>query len=578
MAELQEAPWAQPVEDDTNHPQAPWAAKKEPPVLPSADVAQTVVPSLERGAIGLLTAPRSISDLAGAGVNWAAQKVAPQPIADAVKKFHESDLGLGTSFPTYDEMKGMVEKNYTGPMYEAKTGPGRIVQTALETAPALAAGGEGVIPTVAKAVGAGFGSEGLGNAAAWLKSKFPDAVPDKAEDVARGVGAMAGTGLPALARRGVTPLPMTDARLATVNALKNVNPELVQESTAGQLTQSPRVAALEGRSPRMADLPDRQASAYTQGVMRQAGSNGMFDTPGLAQAKQTGAQLDALQNAYTMSPAEYALLNQKLRQDYVDLSSHAGYEASKPFFNFKEDVRLGPNRGVPGFPTGRSPLHPTDMPGDRFGVLKKQAQAAAQGAAPSDVETALYGARQDLKDAFQRSMPPDEAARLRELDQQNSNYHTIKDIPAKADQNTITPNQVFGRAPRGSDLESHATNSASVMTPLPEPNTHVSPLVQIGSAVANSLAHGGAGYHYGGAPAGLAGAGEGFLGGLFGAEPAINAVRDAAGRVVAHPAAQAYLKNQLWRPGGASAPPDMATLVRLLAASPQHPAIAGPGK
>src|SRR6202035_5825725 len=103
------------------------------------------------------------------------------------------------------------------------------------------------------------------------------------------------------------PLPMTSERLATTNALDTVNPELKKASSAGQWTGSPRFMATEARSPRMADVPANQEAAYTQGVMRQAGSGGMFDAAGRAEAKQTGDTLGMLQNANTMSPTEYAL-------------------------------------------------------------------------------------------------------------------------------------------------------------------------------------------------------------------------------------------------------------------------------
>jgi hypothetical protein len=562
MADTELPPWEEAAQKGKSADLMPWeeAAQAKPSI--TEDVAKSVVPSLTRGGIGLLTTPRAISDMTGAGVNWLANKVAPQGVADAVTKFHNTDTGIGKAFPSSDELKGDVERDLTGPMYEAKTAPGRITQGALEVAPSLLAGGEGLLPAAAKAIGSGIGSEGLGDAASWLKGHFPNAMPDWAEPIARGIGAMAGTGLPALSRKGVTPLPMTDERLATVNALRQTNPELVNASSAGQLTESPRLAAMEGRSPRMADLPNRQNEAYTQGVMRQAGSTGMFDDAGLAQAKGTGAQLDTLRNANRMSPEEFALLNQdvgRMGRPGSDLYRAVG--PSKPFADVRDAIRNGPSGGNPP---------PLDMTGQRYGALRQMMRSAEEGAPTSHEQVAIANARGRLNSAFQNSMAPEEAERLRQLDRQYSNYKTIENIPVQPGVNVVTPNQVSSKAPRGSDLSTHSDQAASVMRPLPKPTESGNAAPLVGSVA--GLGIGAAASHFLGLPP------EGTVAAILGGERAGNAVAGAkniAGRVVSRPTIQNYLKNQYWRPGANTAPPDMADLVRLLAASPESQRLTG---
>ena len=521
-------------------------------------------PSLLRGSLAAVTTPRTISDLTGKGVNWLANKM-PQPVADAANKFHEWNSGMGEAFPSYDQLKTEMEHDFTGPLYEAKTGVGKGVQTGLEVAPSLLAGGEGAIPTIAKSVGAGAGSGTLGAAAHAMSG----ILPSWAEPVARGAGALIGGMFgPSGARRAVTPLPMSDERLATVNALRGTNPELVNASSAGQLTESPRVAALEARSPRMADLPQQQNEAYTQGVMRQAGSNGMFDTAGLAEARNTGAQLEALRNAHRMSPSEFTSLNSdlnKMARPGSDLYRAIG--PSQPFNEVQRQVRLGPSGGNP---------MPLDMTGQRYGALKQIIQGAADSAPTSHEQIALANARERLNQAFHNSMPADEAERLRQLDQQYSNYKTIENIPAKADTNTVTPDQVFSKAGRGTPLETHATQAKSVMTPLPVPNNEPSDLVKALSTGAGALLGGGAGAHAGGA---LGGVSEGLVGAIAGEKIPhfFNVGKNIAGRTAATPAVQSYLKNQLWRPGPNSSV-DPVTLARILMTPPERPAIADHSK
>lgn len=588
---------ASPAEED------PYAKYVTPPDV-LEDVGKGAVSGLGQGIISIPSFPGDVSHLAEKGIEKAGEITgihAPDPLGwmkqklegtfpNAMKFMEESnkksanvpaaqvgsgDLPGSYEMPTSGDIQQQVEK-VTGPFYQAQTPYGKAAQTTGQVLPAIAMGPESLLGVGAKSAGAGVVSELAGEGADKLKGHLPDYAQPYAEPVARMIGAGAGATLNPFAsipRKVVTPLPMTDQRLATVDALRQTNPELVNASSAGQLTESPRVAGLEARSPRMADLPQRQNEAYTQSVMRQAGAPGsMFDTAGLAQSKDTGAQLEALRNAHTMSPAEFSNLNSQLKNDYINLQTHAGKEASSPFFNFKEDVRQGPNRGVKNFPTGQSPLHPTDMSGERFGDLSQMAQSAGSGASPTSVATALFDARQKLKDAFHNSMPPDEAQHLRDLDQQYSNYKAIENIPREAGGNTLTPQQVHSKAPVGSGLETHADQAAQVMTPLPKPNMEGNPGIKMLGAVVGGIGGGGAGALLHSPGHGLD---SGLLASFYGAGHAndvVQALKNSGGRIVARPGMQSYLKNQAWRPGSSSSV-DPAILARLLMTPPAKQAV-----
>jgi hypothetical protein len=574
MAEL--APWLASEEPAATAGQvAPWLAQEPMPGY-AEDMAKGAVAGTGQGIIAIPGAPGDMQSLIQAGANKFGN-----PFKFLSEKFSETELGrflkeesfktlrdnsrlansgdmLGGGdirLPTSADIQKQVEK-VTGPFYEAKTGPGKAVQTATQIAPSLLTGGQTIPGAIIKAGAGGVASELAGEGAAAAKHLLPEGAQPWAEPVARAVGAVGGTLTPAGARRAITPLPMSNERLATVQALRNSNPELVRATSAGQLTESPRVMAGETRSPRMADLPERQAEAYTRGVMRQAGSNGLFDTAGLAEARNTGAQLDALRNANRMSIPEFAALNQDIAamgRRGSDLFRAVG--PSKPF----EEIR----KQVAGGPTGGNPV-PFDMTGQRYGALKQILHTASESAPTTHEARAIAAARERMNQAFHSSMPADEAARLQNLDRQYSNYKTIENIPVRPGERTVTPQQVSSKATRGSDLDVHAEHAAPLMRPLPAPTHEISPLAQQTSAIVNSAIHGGAGYGMGGGLGALTGAGEGYLGGLFGAESAINAAKNALGRGVALPSVQEYLKNQRWRPGPHSSAPDREMLLRLL--------------
>lgn len=558
-------PWAVvPTTETTEAPDNPWAVVPE--VSTAKDVAKTAAPSLLRGVIGALTMPGTLSDLVGKGAEWALNKIAPDSkLAGAVKALREIDTDPKTGksisdqhsfFPSYDTVKDKAEK-VTGPLYDATTPVGKGVQTGLEVVPNLLGGS--VAGTAAKAIGAGTGSALLGEGA----KAAGDMLPAWVEPAARAAGAMVGTGLPAAARRVRTPLPMTDERLATVNALKAKNPELVDAASAGQLTGSPRVMSLEGRAPNMAGLPEKQAEAYTQGVMRQAGSNGMFDTAGLAEAKKTGAQLDTLRNAHQMSPSEFALLKQDINaMGRPGSELYRAVGPSKAFKEVQDAVRLGPSGGNPP---------PLNMTGQRYGALKQILQSAGEGAPTSHEQTAIFNARDRLNKAFHDSMPQAEAERLRLLDQKYSNYKTIENIGTTPNQNTISPKEVFNKAPRGSQLEEHATQAASVMKPLPKPNNEGGVITKTLGGVlplaGDTLFHGG--LTLGAEAPFMSYYGYNHLGDY------VNALKTGAGKIVSRPGVQDYLKNQKWRPDAYTSAPDREQLLRLLMAPPEVQSLPG---
>ena len=239
----------------------PFAKYKQPEVGAVEDAVKGGVSGLGQGVLAI---PGTLGDLEkiGEAVRKKVSEHLPEAPGIVQKAFDWIKNAHGTPFanghlPSTSDIQKDVE-GVTGPFYEAQTPVGKGLQTAGQIAPALALGGESIPAVAAKALGGGALSEGAGEAANAIKGYLPQSFQPYAEPVARAAGAMGGTFTPAGARRVITPNPMTDERLATVNALRGSNPELVNASTAGQLTESPRLMGLEARSPRMEDVGQRK--------------------------------------------------------------------------------------------------------------------------------------------------------------------------------------------------------------------------------------------------------------------------------------------------------------------------------
>lgn len=567
MAETELPPWEEAKKGAKAAPAdiSPWeeAASKNPST--AVDVAKTAAPSLLRGTLGLITTPRTISDLAGKGVNWAVNKVAPDSsVAHAANAFHNWDSGVGANgFPSYDELKGGAEK-LTGPLYDAKTPIGKGVQTGIEVAPSLIAGGEGVVPTIAKSIGSGAMSGTLGE----LAHAFKDHLPSWAEPVARGAGAVLGTGLPAAARRFVTPNPMSDAQHAAVTALGPGFP-----MTAGQATQSPKLMAMEAHSPRMQAIPGQQAEAFTGRAMGEAGipSHNFQD---IGQGDAVGQRLGQLYRSGQIDAPNFNQLLRTIGTERRNTQRVAGVGNTPQIDEVRDMTRYGAmNNGQPVL----------NMPGGRYEFMRGELQRRIDAATNPQERQALSNIRNDMDQRFNASSGL--GPQIEPLQQQYANWNVLKNIPPKVGKETITPQEVksavghnWGNAAanegRGT-LVPLAENAGRVMTELPKPVEGGGPVTRLMGAGLAGLGGAGVGAltHTPGMGADL-GVVSAILGGERAADVANSAI-GAAGRVVGSRPAQAYLRNQMWRPGPNSASTRIEDLVRLLGAPREAQRLSG---
>lgn len=578
MAELEDAPWvkkkegAQPA-STTDLPDAPWVTK-ETPISTASDMAKVAPGAATSGILAPIGMGGDLQGMMPDKSSWL-EKTFP-----TVTNFLKADTakhplgGLGQGLkegtgdvpgtyklPSTKELKSVVEKA-TGPMdYQAQTPGGKVLQTGLQVAPSIAMGGESIPGLIAKSVGSGVMSEGAGEAANALKGHLPTVAQPYAEPVARAVGAFGGAFTPAGIRRGVTPNPMSAEQQAAVAALPRDFP-----MTAGQKTESPNLMALEARSPNAQSVAASQGPAFTGAAMREAGipSNRFSD---IGQGDAVGQRLGNLyQTSGGIAPPEFNQLLRQIGTERRAAQRVAGIGNTPQIDAVRDMTRFGAqNTGTPVL----------DMPGGRYEFMRGEIQRRIAAASNPQEAQRLANIRNHLDTAFNTSTGLGDQAN--QLQQQYANWNVLKNIPPRVGQDTLAPQQVLSAVGHGwgnpaantgqGTLAPLAQNAGRVMTPLPPVTGEQGPAARIAGSLAGLFLGGGAGYHAGGLTGALEG---GPVTAILAGERANDAAqlaKNVAGRVVGSRPAQAYLGNQMWRPGRhTSADPDL--MARLLMAPP----------
>lgn len=566
MAEL--SPWEEAAKAVASPKQLmPWEEAAQAGPGYAEDVLKTIPSSAVKGVVNIIGTGGDLGAIAKAASDKATEK-GVNPFSALTKMIDDTstvkwlkkqsapyqgtrasgDLPGSYELPTSSGIKSAVE-NVTGPLYEAKTGPGKAVGTGIEVGTGLALGPAGGIRgLVAKSAGAGLASELAGEGAEAVKDKLPTSVQPWAEPAARAVGAVGGTFLPSVVRRGVTPLPMSDNQLAAVTALRNRDPTFPM--SAGQATESPKLMGSEARSPMARNMEGRQEAAFTRNAMKEAGVPGDFRN--IHQGQAVGQELGNVRGAHNMNSNEFNTLVRVIGQERRDAQRVAGRGNTPQLDEVRDAVRFGAmNNGTPVM----------NMPGGRYEFMRGDLQRRIEAATSPTEKQALSRIRDQMDASYKASVPADVADRLTQLESQYANYNVLRNIPPKVGRETVTPQEVlsavgknWGNAAanegRGT-LAPLAQDASRVMTPHPAPSTHLPPLVDLGMAsVGGILGHG---------------AESAVLGHLL-ANSLYNGAANLGSRTISSRPSQAYLANQMWRPGAASSTPDREALVRLLMA------------
>ena len=203
-----------------------------PHVSVGTDMAKTAIPAIEKGAVGLITLPYTLANMAASGVNELGNSQFadwPQSIPGKATQAVQDFTGRN-SYPT---VIGDIEKE-SGPFYKPQTVLGKIEEGALSTAPqALLGGPEALAPNMVRALLSGAASEGAGQ----LTAGTPYEVPAR---MAAGVGAYAAPGM-----GWRPPINPNTPRAAMASTLEDAG---VPVSKA-DITGSRWASTLEGRPP-----------------------------------------------------------------------------------------------------------------------------------------------------------------------------------------------------------------------------------------------------------------------------------------------------------------------------------------
>jgi len=451
------------------------APAAEPEVGYGEDIAKGAAGGLGRGVAGTIGLPGTVGDLAHAGLAKAGLS------EDAIGYGKRAVQALGTALPALrlfasGPNAGQVQKameDYTGPLYQPKTLPGKYASTIAEFAPAaLIPGGGGVGARIVNTIASAVASETAG--------QLTEGTP--AEPYARFVAGMAAG--PAAAKVITPAAPASAARQAAVAALEREGIPV----TAGQRTGSKPIQYMESNAAdmpfsagRAAEMNAAQAAAIDRAFTGRAFDPAELQARGLppdaslprTDVMATGRQ--TLSDRYTqLSQANALRSDPQLQRDLM--AAQTAYERNVLPSQRTRDVEAMRNDIVDALVTGQG-----QMPGGVYQATRSQLGTNAQGVANTQpyLATALRDMRGALDRGMQRGLSPQDAARWTDTNRRWGNMKQLESAVATAGEN-LSPAKVaqsvrsgrVGQAARGAgDMDELARAAALVIKPPPNSGT-----------------------------------------------------------------------------------------------------------
>lgn len=493
------------------------------------DVWSSAGAGLTRGALSIPALPGNIEALGRAGLDWLLPKLGKE----------NPKLSGRTVAPTSQDFEDLLEQ-YTGELHEPKTTAGKFIHTIGEFAPGALLPGSAATRVVRNVVAPAVGSEAAGQATEGTSL----------EPAARIAGAVAGSMAPNAVARVATPFPSTPFRQHNVAVL---DAEGVG-TTAGQRTGRKNLQFAEsaaGEMPFAGARPQRivenQMQEFTQAALRRAGIQAERATPDVMDAgfHRIGGEFDRL--AANNSYSRDAQLARDLAQVVGEYNNLVPQSIRSPAVaNYMHAI------------TG--PLYQGgQVPGNVYQSLRSQLDRAARGARGNpQLSDALFGLRNAMDDAMERSINPADAAAWRTARNEYRNILVLEDAAGRAGEaaaeGIISPANLRAATSRQNkrayvrgegDFSDLARAGASVLAPLPNSGTP-----------GRLMAHG--------VISGLSAAGGALAAGAPGAAAGIVAAPILTGtgaRVLTSRPVQSYLGNQAMPgrvPGSATVPGGVA--------------------
>lgn len=525
------------------------------------DVAKSAGSGLAKGAIALPGLPADAMNLADQGWQWLVSKGLEKAgvwTPEQAQKARQPIPGLegGPTRGVLPTGQGMVQAAEKAgvPFHEPQTTAGEYAETVGEFAPGALLGPGSLARRGALTLASALTSETAGQAARKFAPEY--------EPYARFGGAILGPAFAAGASRAVTPLPITAERQALADTLRN---EGVTDLTAGQITGRKGLQYFEAEmgGPRAAQMAENQGEQFTRAALRRVGEDAPRATPEVIDNAFTriGGQFDDLAARNT------ATLDQQFGQQVGDI--HREYNQLVPETSRAPIVENTVNDLAVMMANGQ----PID--GATYQAMRSRLDRAARGAARDpQLSEALYGLRNSLDDAMERSIAATNPGDMEGWRQARNQYRnllvlerTATGAGSDAAEGLISPSQlrnatvnVQGRrnyARGDGDFAELARAGEALMKPLP--NSGTAPRLRA-QGIARALSSGtGAllGGSYGGAEGGAIGAALGAI------------IPQAAGRVAMSTPSQRLLANQLLANAGIGADAQRAALAQALLQSRQ---------
>lgn len=499
------------------------APQQQASVAYGEDMAKGFGSGVAQGAIGIPGGFGTANEINQSLIKGAADYLgAPEWLSSGVSKGARLLMPFG-AMPGTKNLTDMVE-SVTGPLYEAQTVPGQYAQTMGQFVPGIALGPGSMGQKIASGVSSAVASETAG--------QFTKGTA--AEPYARLGGALVGGSIPDVARRAVTPFPISAERQKQIGLLGREGVDL----SAGQKTGSKSLQYLEAElgGGKSAALMERQGEQFTAAAAKKAGVNANRLTPDVMDDAfgKIGDQFDDLA-ARTPVPVD-AKLQDDMLSVVTDYQSVAGSPApaAEEIMNRVSEL-AAKNGGV--------------LTGEAYKSINSLIARKSRTASDPDLKTTIVGLKEALDDAVERGLSGD---LLKEWKSVRNNYRNLivleKSMTGageKVAEGILSPQQL-----RSATVQKHggrnyvrgkgdyaklARSGEAVMKPLPNSGTAGRLNAQnLGMSLTTLL----------GAAAGSgAGAQGALLGGMLGM-----GVPFAAGRALMSKPVQAYLTNQ-WFPG-----------------------------
>lgn len=375
-------------------------------VSTAQDVGSSILPALLRGTIGAVTAPATMADLAKRGIDMGLSKIFPGYGEDLAKVNALEEKNSSIPLPTYGNVESAVEKNVTGPLYQAKTPVGKVVETAGEIAPAIASGPGGLAAKAVQTgsiVGGQMAGERLGEAVGH-------------PEIGRFVGALLGP----LAARGVTPFPQPSPRYAQdVETLAGHGIPL----TPSRVTGSPFLGKLETAL----GSPTDETAAFTKAATRTTGSAAsnpleMETLPSGGAGNALKAQVERLKTGYDnffgTRQIPYGNLSSDVDATVNAYKSKMGAQALPVVEDAAKMITLGKS----GQPMANAQV--AGMDGERYQALKGRLEDMIDSAGGPE-KAALIDIKRKMEGALKQSMTPSEQKAFDQLNGQYANTRLL---------------------------------------------------------------------------------------------------------------------------------------------------------